>query len=125
MSAPTADLRTAAFAAIAQATAENLAGSLSIHAAKIMRAETGQPLAVVCPAIKWALEHPQAEHLPVDSIVAAGASVAIKRVLVDAEDLHWQALRFGADRDEWLTDADVNRWIQDGAGTVLRVGGGS
>lgn len=129
MSAPAVELRTAAFEAIAQASAERSGGSLNIFAAKILRDRTGLGLAEVIPAIRWALEHPQAKHLPVDSIVALRSTVMIKRQMMGSESLSvaagWQAIVAGREETDWLTDAEVDRHIQEDGATVPRVGGGA
>ncbi len=117
-----ADLRAAAHAAILDAADEP--GPVQMVAAKILRDRTGLTLIEVIGAIKWALEHPQAEHLPVDSIVALRSTVAVKRVMVDGDDEHWQVTRANVEGTDWISNAEVDGMIQADGATVLRVGGG-
>lgn len=59
MTSLSADLRTAAFAAVAEAAKESPEWLLELHAAKIMREATGLRQADVGPAIRWAIAHPE------------------------------------------------------------------
>lgn len=115
------EIRTVALAAVAEVSATHDEQGSVIRATKIVRDKTGCRLHDAVDAVKWAIDHPPADSLPVNSIVATPADAYIKQQGRERSPEPWSVT---GDSGWHYSDDEITDMIQRGEATVLRTGTG-